>query len=178
MRIRRATAADASALWELLAVAVFADPPWTVEQVRAEPSLAHYLDGWPRPGDEGVLAVRPGRCGEEGGGRDEGGDRDEVLGAAWYRFLPAAEPGYGFVDPSVPELTIAGHARWEMAPGVPRGQRLMDALMVQARGAGVESLSLSVDPANARACRLYERCGFQVVDTDPGGSLVMVGATG
>lgn len=154
--LRPVTATDVPALWELLAVAVFADPPWTVNQVLAEPSIAHYLTGWPRPGDEGVVAVRGG---------DADGDwvgREAVVGAAWYRFLPIEDPGYGFVDASIPELTIACHDHWQVPVGQGRGHLLLQALRRRAKAAGVSSLSLSVDPENERAVRLYRRCGFEV----------------
>lgn len=99
------------------------------------------------------------------------------MGAAWFRFLPLEDPGYGFVDASIPELTIACHVRWQVPTGQARGQLLLDALLERARAVGIASLSLSVDPENEAALRLYRRRGFDVVATDSGGSLVMVGAT-
>ena len=82
------------------------------------------------------------------------------VGAAWYRVFRAAEPGYGYVDEQTPELAIAvvpskrGH-------GI--GEELLQALLVKARAAGYERLSLSVEPGNP-ARKLYERHGFEVVD--------------
>lgn len=73
----------------------------------------------------------------------------------------------------MPELAIA------VAPEQ-RGRRiggdLLEALARRARDDGYERLMLSVDPANFRALRLYERAGFTLVDAeDParGTSLIM-----
>lgn len=55
-----------------------------------------YIAGWPRDADLGVIAQADG----------------ERIGAAWLRFLPAADPGYGFVAADVPELTIGVAVRW------------------------------------------------------------------
>jgi hypothetical protein len=41
---------------------------------------------------------------------DGGVDRDrgrEPIGAAWWRFLAAQDPGYGFVADDVPELSLS-----------------------------------------------------------------------
>jgi GNAT superfamily N-acetyltransferase len=82
------------------------------------------------------------------------------VGAAWFRVFRAAEPGYGFIDESTPELAIAvvpskrGH-------GV--GDELLKALLAKAQAGGYARLSLSVEPGNP-ARKLYERHGFAVVD--------------
>jgi GNAT superfamily N-acetyltransferase len=105
--------------------------------------VSRYVRGWGRPGDTAVIAL-------------EGGF---PVGAAWFRFFPAAEPGYGFVDEATPELAIAvvpskrGH-------GV--GDELLKALLEKAQTAGYRRISLSVEPGNP-ARKLYERHGFQVV---------------
>ena len=105
---------------------------------------SRYVRGWGRPEDTAVIAL-------------EGGF---AVGAALYRLFTAEEPGYGFVDESTPELAIAvvpskrGH-------GI--GEKLLTSLMDQAREAGYESLSLSVEPENPSR-KLYERHGFEVVD--------------
>jgi ribosomal protein S18 acetylase RimI-like enzyme len=111
-----------------------------IEEALAQPAVAHYVESWGRAGDAGVVAV-------EGGGR---------VGAAWYRLFPADRPGYGFVDEQTPELSIAVLAR---ARGRGVGTALLRALLEQARGAGFEAISLSVEPHNP-AVGLYERAGF------------------
>ena len=119
------------------------------EAALALPHVRHYLEGWGRPGDAGVVAV------------SEDGQR---LGAAWYRLFPDEDPGYGFVAPDVPELSIGvvGEAR---GSGV--GKALLGALLELAREQGHQRLSLSVDRQNP-ARRLYERVGFRDAGiTDP-----------
>jgi GNAT superfamily N-acetyltransferase len=106
--------------------------------------VSRYVRGWGRPGDTAVIAL-------------EGGF---PVGAAWYRVFSDDEPGYGFVDERTPELAIAvvpskrGH-------GI--GDELLKALREQARAAGYERISLSVEPGNP-ARKLYERHGFDVVE--------------
>ena len=79
------------------------------------------------------------------------------MGAAWLRFLPAADPGYGFVAPDVPELTI-GVARDWRGRGV--GRALLRALAGQARSAGIRRISLSVERKNF-AQKLYLSEGYR-----------------
>ena len=188
--LRKAAAGDEAFLWEMLAAAVFVNPPWTVEQARSDPSIAHYLVGWHRPGDR-VLVAWTGEGDRNGdqegdvGGQGEGvksrkggigsdGDEVERIGAAWYRYLPAEDPGFGFVDPAIPEVTMALLPGWR---GRGIGQILLQALMREAGAAGANALSLSVDPSNGAALQLYQRLGFVAVATDPGGSITMLGRT-
>jgi ribosomal protein S18 acetylase RimI-like enzyme len=129
-------------------------PSQSVGEVLNQPELAHYVAGWPRPGDLGVIAV----------------DGQQSVGAAWLRLLPESDPGYGFVDAATPEMGMAVVQRWR-GRGV--GARLLDALLAAARERGVASLSLSVERDNHPARRLYERAGFQQV-REVGGSLTML----
>jgi GNAT superfamily N-acetyltransferase len=91
------------------------------------------------------------------------------VGAAWLRFLPEDEPGYGFVDARTPELTIGVVAACR-GRGV--GRRLLLGLLDAAREEGVERVSLSVEPDNP-AMRLYERVGFVPVGVN-GGAVTML----
>jgi ribosomal protein S18 acetylase RimI-like enzyme len=112
-----------------------------------------YVGAFGRPGDAGVIA-------EHGG---------TLVGAAWYRVLPAADPGYGYVGEDVPELTLAvAHAyrRQGLATA------LLTRLLGKARESGFPALSLSVEPDNP-ALRLYQRHGFKKVG-EVGGSWTMV----
>ena len=52
------------------------------------------------------------------------------------------------------------------------GTRLLEALLAQARQAGLHTLSLSVEADN-QARRLYERAGLRTVD-DTGGASTML----
>ncbi len=156
LNFRPAEARDASFLAEMLVAAAFwrtDGPSGRVTDVLSHPQLAHYVAGWPRPGDLGVIALSGQR----------------PVGAAWARMLPESDPGYGFVDPTIPEMSLAVVQAWR-GRGV--GTRLLNVLIANARKQGLASLSLSVEPDNG-ARRLYERAGFRQVD-QVGGSLTML----
>lgn len=157
MFVRPATAHDRPLLTEMLLCAVNWDPSRPAlsrQQVLAAPELAHYVEGWPRPGDLGVVAVSAGHG----------------VGAAWLRRFPAADPGYGYVDERTPELSVGVRAG-DRGRGI--GTALCRAVLQRAREAGLEQVSLSVETANP-ATSLYERLGFTVVQRTPdGGSVTM-----
>ena len=121
-------------------------------QVLAEPALAHYIAGWPREGEVGFVA-------EDGG----------QVRAAWWRFFPRNDPGYGFVDEATPEVSI-GVVEGARGRGV--GSLLLDSVVHEARRRGLPALSLSVEPDNP-AASVYQRVGFVNVNRR-GGSLTMV----
>jgi GNAT superfamily N-acetyltransferase len=94
----------------------------------------------------------------------------EPVGAAWLRFFPASDPGYGFTAADVPELTIGVTAGWR-GRGV--GRSLLRAVGSAAAQAGIARISLSVERKNfARGLYLAE--GFTVVDASDPGSDTMV----
>ena len=141
----------------MLVEAVNWSPEWKKKsrsRVLSTPSSAHYIAGWPRDTDLGVIAEANG----------------EPIGAAWLRFLPAADPGYGFVAPEVPELTIGVAAAWR---GRGAGRALLRAIAEQARSAGIRTISLSVERKNfAQQLSLSE--GYQIVDSSNPNSDTMV----
>jgi [ribosomal protein S18]-alanine N-acetyltransferase len=77
-------------------------------------------------------------------------------------------PGYGYVDSSTPELSIAVLAEFR---GKGIGGLLLKALLTTAREAGVVAVSLSVAEDN-RAVALYEEHGFKKLGCQ-GGSWTM-----
>ena len=85
------------------------------------------------------------------------------------RYFPKSDPGYGFVDATVPEVGMGVVRQWR-GRGV--GTLLLAALVEVAREQGVEALSLSVEADNS-ARRLYERFGFRTVGK-VGGSFTML----
>lgn len=153
--LRPAAAADASFLTDMLVEAACwrpDGPRGSVDDVIRQPELAHYVAGWPQPGDLGVVAEAP-----------------DPVGAAWLRFFTGDDPGYGFVDVATPEVAMGVAPQWR-GRGV--GARLLDALVIAARESGLRALSLSVEPDNY-ARRLYHRAGFREVGK-AGGSLTML----
>jgi phosphoribosyl-ATP pyrophosphohydrolase len=144
-QIRPAGPQDAGFLADMLVEAVNWSPRWNQsrDSIFATPQIAHYVSGWPRDGDLGVLAQAGG----------------QPVGAAWLRFLPPDDPGYGFVAADVPELTIGVDPLWR-GRGV--GRALLAALAGRARAAGIARISLSVERENY-ARRLYQAAGYRVV---------------
>jgi GNAT superfamily N-acetyltransferase len=155
--IRRATSEDGPFMADMLVEAVNWSSEWkqrSRHRVLSTPRTAHYIAGWPRDTDLGVIAEADG----------------ERIGAAWLRLFPAADPGYGFVACDVPELTIG--------VTVPRrgrgaGRALLRAIAGQARSAGIRQISLSVERKNF-ARKLYLSEGYQIVDSSDADSDTMV----
>lgn len=154
---RAADANDAQLLFDMLVQAANWDPrraPLLPREVAANRELSHYIDGWPAPGDLGVVAT------------DEAG---RPLGAAWLRRFSAADPSYGYVDDDTPELGIGVEPR-SRGRGV--GAELCERLLAAAAAAGIRQVCLSVEKANP-AVRLYRRLGFAQV-RDDGDAITMV----
>ena len=142
VRLRPAVAADLAFLADMLGEAAVWRPDKrspSGEEAMADPHLAVYLEGWPRPGDVGVVA-------EDGA----------PVAAAWYRTYTEERHGYGFVADDVPELSIALVATHRRR-GI--GRRLLEALIAASEAQGHPALSLSVNHQNP-ARLLYESLGF------------------
>ena len=142
--IRHVQPADMPFLWDMLWEAAAVDDSVRAMGKQAGLTLRdinRYLDTWGRPGDIGVVAC------------DETGQR---VGAAWMRLFPLEAPGYGFVAPGIPELSI-GVATKARGQGV--GGALLDALLATARKRGHRAISLAVNRCNP-ARTLYESKGF------------------
>jgi len=120
--------------------------------VLSDDHVARYLEGWGRPSDMGFIAE----------------ERGQPVGATWLRLMTRERPGYGFIDTTIPELSIA------VVParrGSGIGFALLTAALAAARQAGHPAVSLSVEVDNP-AQRLYERVGFKRV-SQVGGSWTM-----
>jgi GNAT superfamily N-acetyltransferase len=142
--LRLATSADRPFLEERLLDAVnwnASRRALTLEEALATPDIAHYITRWPGPRDAGVVASTDGIA----------------VGAAWWTYFPLDDPGYGFVSPDVPEVTI-GVAASHRGRGV--GRALLRVLHEVAESMGIERLSLSVERANP-ATRLYRSMGYE-----------------
>ena len=146
--IRAANAGDTAFLEDMLVEAANwpSHPGRSREETLSDPAVAHYVDGWPRATDLGVVALE---------------DQERAIGAAWLRFFPEADPAYGFVRADIPELAV-GVVSDRRGQGV--GRALLRALADKAQLRGVEYISLSVERANP-AAMLYRAEGYQVVDS-------------
>ena len=149
LTIRRAGPADADFLADMLVEAA----NWRPEGKRsragtlADPLLGHYIDGWPRPGDLGLVA-------ELGG---------TPAGAAWLRFFPASGPAYGFVAPDVPELVIGLRAECR---GQGAGRALLRALAERGAGRRASGRSASAPGGPTTRTALYLAEGYRIVGGD------------
>ncbi len=154
MECRAATPADEPFLREMLWLAYnWRDQTVAPDHWPDPDGPRRYVEGFGRPGDAGVVA-------ETG---------EEPAGAAWYRLLPAADAGYGYVADDVPEVTI-GVAAAHRGQGV--AAELLERLKAAAAADGLRALSLSVEPDN-HALRLYERAGFEPAGQS-GGSVTLL----
>ncbi|WP_084103755.1 GNAT family N-acetyltransferase [Demequina sp. NBRC 110056] len=153
---RVAGASDVDALWTMLGYAF----DWrgrgdlSLEALRDAPHIAHYVSGWGRAGDHGILAET----------------ESTVAGAAWVRLLTSKDPGYGYVADDVPELSMAVAPEFR---GRGLGRELLTRVIDEATTRGVRAISLSVEDGNEAARHLYEASGFVVVGRN-GGSDTMV----
>jgi GNAT superfamily N-acetyltransferase len=143
--LREATSEDLEALTSALLDAVNWRGQAEVSRQRlvADPHLSRYVAGWQRQTDFGTVAAVSG----------------QTVGAAWCRTFATAEPGYGFVGPDIPEVSM-GVSEVHRGRGI--GSALLEAVIAQARTRGCSALSLSVEDGN-RARTLYLRAGFTVV---------------
>lgn len=149
--VRDAGPEDAEFLIDMLLEAV----NWTGEermrrrQLLRDKTLSHYVAGWQRAGDLGVIAVdTAGPAGLQ-----------IPIAAAWVRRFDSHHPGYGYVADDVPELSIgvlSHHRRRGIATA------LLRTLTSRARAAGVRRISASVEDGNP-ARSLLTNAGFTVV---------------
>ena len=145
MKLRSAEPSDMPFLWQCLAIA--AREP-TAAAAEATPIAAKYLNGWPRPGDFGIIAEQNGR----------------PAGAAWARLFAPSEHPFVHVDARTPEIATAVLPECR---GRGLGGHLLTALAEQARPT-CNGLCLNVRADNP-AVRLYERQGYRHL---PGSELV------
>ncbi len=150
IRIRAAAAGDAAFMASMLVAAMNWSPGRSTSPAAllADPQVWQYIADWPQPGDDGLIAV-------DADGRS--------LGACWLRYRPATRPGFGFLAPDVPELTI-GVRSDARRTGI--GRALLRAVAAQARARGVTALSLSVEHGNP-AAHLYRSEGWRTVRAEP-----------
>jgi len=147
--LRPAVATDGGFLAAILMEAFNWDPerpPKSLEEMLAAPQIAHYVVGWPLPGDVGVVAEILGH----------------PVGGAWVRLFTRADRGFGYVADDIPELSIAvvsGHR----GDGI--GTSLMHTLEIAASAAGYHSISLSTERSNY-AHDWYTKLGYRVVAND------------
>ncbi|MGB5818894.1 MAG: GNAT family N-acetyltransferase [Saonia sp.] len=116
------------------------EPPFD-RNIVDTPELSKYISQWGRQENDVALVAE-----KEG----------VLIGAIWGRTFKPPRTGYGFVNETTPELTMALKNAYRNQ-GI--GSRLLDGIAKYYSKKGISALSLSVDKQNA-ARRLYERKGF------------------
>lgn len=144
IHLRALTAAD----WGVLRKATLLNMNWngprfTLEDVLADPKIAHYTALEPDRGDFGYLLH----------------DAHEWVSVVWLLFLDHDDPGYGYVRDGVPELSVCTIPSWR---GRGLGRRLLAYVISAAEDRGLDSISLSVEDGNP-ARHLYQELGFAPV---------------
>lgn len=133
---------------EALAEATLGNMNWreerfTREQIAERANIVPYSRLVPDRGDFGFVAERAAR----------------VVGVVWLQFRPHDQPGYGYVDESIPELSIWVHGS-ERRKGL--GRALTRAALEETRTRQLAAVSLSVEADNF-ARHLYADEGFVAV---------------
>ena len=119
---------------------------FTTEDILASPDAVYYTELSPNRGDFGFVALH----------------EDDPVGVGWALFLPASNPGWGFVDREIPEINLWVSDTYRRQ-GL--GRALIHALQHGARMRDYPGLSLSVEPGNP-ARQLYLDEGFVDVSED------------
>ncbi len=147
MTIREIKNDEIDFLEDMLYMAIFIpeghDP--LPKDIIKDKSLAKYTDLWGKDNYDIALVAESDR---------------QLIGAIWGRLFSEENQGYGFIDTTTPELSMAIHPEFR---GKGIGTELMRTIVAAYKKLGVEFLSLSVDKAN-KASGLYKRLGFEIVE--------------
>ncbi len=146
LSIQQAKSTDEDTLWVMLYYAAHMqwDGATSLFAARDVPYLARYVAGWGGPTDLGVI----GFCDQQ------------PIGAVWSRLLLEDERTPSYIDDETPELAAAVLPEF-VGQGI--GTKLLTAYLDLAR-ALFPAVVLSVRADNP-AHRLYQRVGFQTLDT-------------
>lgn len=148
IKIRPIQESDKNFLWDMLFEMVYfpeGERKPNKEEFLSQPDIYKYLDGFGlKNSDSGFVAEN---------------DKNELIGAAWFRLFDNSNKGYGYINDDTPELSIAVLKEYR---GKGIGSKMLKALIEKAKLDGYPAISLSVDPENI-AFRLYIREGFKKV---------------
>lgn len=145
--IRRIVDKDVPFLWEMLYESLYipeGQEPFSKGVIK-EPFLSKYVEGWGREGDSGYIA-------ENSKGRQ--------VGSITMRYFSEDNKGFGYISNDIPELGMALRPEYR---GKGIGTALLRKLFNELKGKGIIQISLSVDPDNVAAMKLYQRFGFREV---------------
>jgi ribosomal protein S18 acetylase RimI-like enzyme len=143
--IRPIVQEDIPFLWEMLFESLFVPEgkqPFNKEIIH-EPFISKYVEGWGREGDFGFIAIT---------------NDGKSIGSITARYFNEKNKGFGFVSNDVPEIGMALLKEYRRQ-GI--GTALLNTLFKEATEKKIKRLSLSVDPINKGALKLYQRFGFK-----------------
>ncbi|GAF06111.1 acetyltransferase [Paenibacillus pini JCM 16418] len=143
-------------LWEMLYESMYVPEghePLS-RDILQDPHISKYMEGWGRKGDYGLVAISEGK----------------PVGSITIRYLSEDNKGYGYVSDDIPELGMAISQNYR---GQGIGSALLHRLFEDLRSKNVTKVSLSVDPNNRAAMKLYRKFGFHKVGME-GTSITMV----
>ncbi len=132
-------------LEEMLYEALFVPKgqPKFPKSIIEHPEIKKYVESWNQKKDDlAVVAI----------------NENELVGAIWGRKFQADESGYGYVDESTPEISMAVKNEYRNK-GI--GKELLKQIEMEYSRIGIEKISLSVDKLNP-AKGLYERSGYRL----------------
>ena len=119
-----------------------------------DPKLKKYYTEFGKESDLGYIAMDK--------------ESKKNIGAIWLRQFTGENRGWGYVDDSTPELSMAVLENYR---GIGIGTALLEHMLNETEKR-YPDVSLSVDPEN-RALKLYKRCGFIEYGKE-GSSIIML----
>jgi len=146
MTIRKLNITESAFLADMLYEAIFIpeghDP--LPREIIEDKSLSRYIENWGKDNFDIAMVMEID---------------NQPVGAIWGRLLTVENKGFGYVDDSTPELSMAVKIEYRNQ-GI--GTKLIKAIVSEYQKIGVKYLSLSVDKAN-KARNLYKRLGCEIV---------------
>ena len=145
MTIRALKTSESGFLAEMLYEAIFVPEGYEPlpRDIIRDKSLSKYIDNWGKDIFDIALVME---------------DKDQPVGAIWGRLLTKENKGFGYLNDSTPELSMAVKEDYR-SQGI--GTKLLTGIADAYQKIGVEYLSLSVDKTN-RASKLYRHMGYEI----------------
>lgn len=147
MKIREIKSNEIGFLGDMLYEAIFIPKGYKAlpKDVIRDKSLSKYIENWGKDKYDIALVAEI---------------NNQLIGAIWGRLLNQGNKGFGYVNDSTPELSMAVKPEFRNK-GI--GTQLIRAMVSAYKKIEVDYLSLSVDKAN-NASDLYKRLGFEIVE--------------
>ena len=145
--IRNIDPSEIPFLTEMLYEAIFIPPGADIlpKEIINRPELSRYIKDFGRPHDICYVAENNGK----------------LIGAIWTRIFDENEKGFGYIDSSTPELSMAISKQYR---NVGIGKIMLNLMIDNLKEHGFQQVSLSVDMQNF-AYSFYKKHGFVDFET-------------